>query len=67
MNCCDYECNQGKDCPARVARARPVMLAAQPLPPTVWRRQVKALAYWALMAVLGLFWLAFLLVMQAWL
>ena len=67
MNCCDYDCSQGKDCPARVARARPVMLAAQPLPPTVWRRQVKTLAYWALMAILGLFWMAFLLAMQAWL
>jgi len=41
--------------------------AAEPLPPTVWRRQVKALAYWVLMAILGMSWLAFLLVMQAWL
>lgn len=20
MNCCDYDCNQGRDCPARVAK-----------------------------------------------
>ena len=43
------------------------MLAPERLPPTVWRRQVKTLAYWALMAILGLFWVAFLLAMQAWL
>lgn len=49
---------------ARVGRK---MLAPERLPPTVWRRQVKALAYWALMAILGLFWMAFLLAMQAWL
>jgi hypothetical protein len=34
MNCCDYDCNQGRDCPARVAKARPVMRAADPLPPS---------------------------------
>lgn len=32
MNCCDYDCVQGRDCPARVAKCRPVMLAAEPLP-----------------------------------
>lgn len=65
MNCCDYDCHQGRDCPARVARAKPVMHAASPLPPSVWRRQVKVLAYWLLMSLGGLLWLALLLAMQA--
>ena len=53
MNCCDYDCNQGRECPARVAKAKPVMKAADPLPPSVWRYQLKKLAYWMLLAVLG--------------
>ena len=32
MNCCDQDCVQGRECPARVAKCRPVMLAAEPLP-----------------------------------
>jgi hypothetical protein len=32
MNCCDHDCVQGRECPARVAKCRPVMLAAEPLP-----------------------------------
>jgi predicted short-subunit dehydrogenase-like oxidoreductase (DUF2520 family) len=32
MNCCDYDCVQGRECPARVAKCKPVMLAAEPLP-----------------------------------
>jgi len=31
MNCCDQDCVQGRECPARVAKCRPVMLAAEPL------------------------------------
>ena len=38
MNCCDYECNQGRNCPARKpAKVAPVgqrHLAPAPLPPT---------------------------------
>jgi hypothetical protein len=54
MNCCDYDCNQGRDCPARVAEHRPVMRAADPLPPSIWRHQLKKLAYWMLMAMVGM-------------
>jgi hypothetical protein len=54
MNCCDYDCNQGRDCPVRVAKAKPVMRAADPLPPSIWRHQLRKLAYWMLLAVLGL-------------
>lgn len=56
MNCCnDFgDCNQGRDCPVRVAKYKPVMMAADPLPPSVWRDQLKRLGYWMLMAVIGL-------------
>jgi hypothetical protein len=56
MNCCDDfgDCNQGRDCPVRVAKYKPVMLAAEPLPPSVWRQQLRRLGYWMLMAVIGL-------------
>jgi hypothetical protein len=55
-NCCDDygNCRQGRDCPIRVATYRPVMRAADPLPPSIWRHQLKRLAYWVLMAILGL-------------
>ena len=63
MNCCDEygNCNQGRDCPVRVAKYKPVMLAADPLPPSIWRDQLKRLGYWMLMAVLGMMWLSFLM------
>jgi hypothetical protein len=56
MNCCnDFgDCNQGRDCPVRVAKYKPVMMAADPLPPSIWRDQLKRLGYWMLMAVIGL-------------
>jgi hypothetical protein len=53
MNCCDYGCNQGPDCPARVAKAKPVMQAAEPLPPSTWRDKLKKACEWGLWAVLG--------------
>ncbi len=32
MNCCDYDCNQGRDCPARVAKVgRRITKTPQPL------------------------------------
>lgn len=53
MNCCDYKCNQGRDCPARVAKAKPVMRAADAPPPSTWRA-IPDKAYWsALWVVLG--------------
>ena len=62
MNCCDDygNCTQGRECPARVAKAKPVMMAADPLPPSAWRCQLKKLAYWVLLGVLGVLWLGWL-------
>ena len=61
-NCCDDygNCNQGRDCPVRVAKAKPVMKAAEPLPPSIWRYQLRRLGYWMLMGILGMLWLSFL-------
>lgn len=62
MNCCDEfgNCNQGRNCPVRVAKIGQRMRGADPLPPSISGYWLKRLAYWALMAVLGLLWLAFL-------
>lgn len=61
-NCCDDygNCNQGRDCPARVAKIGQRMSAADPLPPSIWRHQLKRLGYWMLVAILGMLWLSFL-------
>jgi hypothetical protein len=63
-NCCDDygNCNQGRDCPARVARSRAVMRAADPLPPSTWRQQLWHLAEWMLFGLVGVLWLSFLVV-----
>lgn len=61
-NCCDDygNCNQGRDCPIRVAKVGRRMPAADILPPSIWRYQLKRLAYWVLMGILGMLWMAFL-------
>ena len=54
MNCCDYQCEQGRDCPARgakpadVARIGKRMPAPNPLPPQTDR--LRHLARWMLIA-----------------
>ena len=62
MNCCDENgnCNQGRDCPVRVAKVGQKVHGPELLPPSVWRYQLKRLACWVLMAILGMLWLAFL-------
>jgi hypothetical protein len=62
MNCCDDygNCNQGRNCPIRVAKARPAMRAADPLPPSTWRQQLRYLVEWVLLGFGGVLWLAFL-------
>jgi hypothetical protein len=57
MNCCDDygNCNQGRDCPVRVAKVKQ-RYAKYPEGKYVpyLTRHLKQLAYWMLMAVLGL-------------
>lgn len=48
MNCCTQDCNQGRDCPARVARVKLRMPAAEPLSPPSWRNHLRDLARWML-------------------
>lgn len=52
MNCCDQDCVQGRQCPARVAKCRPVMLAAEPLPASPVAGYLKRMAS-AMLLVLG--------------
>jgi hypothetical protein len=56
MNCCDDygNCNQGRDCPVRVAKVGKRMHGPQALREGAWRYWVRRAAYWLLMAVLGL-------------
>lgn len=44
MNCCDTDCNQGRDCPARVAKVGQRMPAPDALPPITWRDHLRDLA-----------------------
>lgn len=53
MNCCNKNCNQGRECPARVAKYRPVMRAADPLPPGKWRGWLRDIARTVLCVLLG--------------
>lgn len=39
--------------PAKVARIGRKDYTRESLPPTAWRRQLKALAYWVMLALLG--------------
>ena len=52
MNCCNQDCVQGRQCPARVAKCRPVMLAAEPLPTSPVAGYLKRMAS-AMLLVLG--------------
>jgi hypothetical protein len=56
MNCCDDygNCDQGRNCPVRVAKVGNKMPAADPLPSSTWRYKVRKLAYWMLVAIIAL-------------
>ena len=51
MKCCNYDCNEGRDCPARVAKARPVMWAAAPLPESKSKQHLRLIGAWMLRTV----------------
>lgn len=49
MNCCDYDCNQGRNCPARQTPAKVAKIGRkdygkEPLSASPWRRQLRYLA-----------------------
>jgi hypothetical protein len=54
MNCCDYDCNQGRDCPARVAKIGKKMPAAKPLTPSASKVYLRYLAKWMLVYVVAM-------------
>lgn len=54
MNCCDYNCHQGRDCPIRVAKIGlryPKYIECAPS--SQWRERLRDLARWVLYALLG--------------
>ena len=60
MNCCDGNCHQGRDCPVRVAKVGQRVHGPELLPASVWRYQLKRVAWWFVLGILGMLWLAFL-------
>lgn len=64
MNCCDYQCHQGRDCPARVAKVHRRTPAAEPLPPVEWRDYLRHLVRWMLVCLVAQ-WLAVFFVVLA--
>jgi hypothetical protein len=52
MNCCDYDCHQGRDCPARVAKVkRRVPKHPTPLRQEISRVYLRHLAKWMLICI----------------
>ena len=58
VNCCDDygNCNQGRDCPVRIAGATK---------PLILKRLFRRFSYWLLTAILGLLWMAFVAIVVA--
>ena len=56
MNCCDYNCNQGRDCPARVAKVKQrTPKNPAPLRQEIRRVYLRHLAKWMLICIAVLF------------
>lgn len=51
MNCCDYQCDQGRNCPARVAKVG-TRYPREPecVPPSLWRDYMRQLTRWLVFA-----------------
>jgi hypothetical protein len=69
MNCCDQfgNCNQGRDCPVRVARVGQKMHGPEPLRGAGWRHHLKRFAYWLLTGLVGIAVWTLLLYLVVWL
>jgi hypothetical protein len=67
MNCCnDFgDCNQGRNCPVRVAKIGKRVHGPELLPQSVWRYMLRRAAWWFVMGILGMLWLAFLVACAA--
>ena len=67
MNCCDYECNDGPNCPIHGAKVAKVKQRypkhPQPVPNSIWREYLRAAARFFLLGFLG--WLIFGLILAA--
>lgn len=51
MDCCNHNCNQGRNCPARVAKIGRKDNAKEPYPPSPAPRYIKRAAKWALIVI----------------
>jgi len=57
VSCCEkYECNQGRDCPLRIAHASKHLLS---------KRLLRRFFYWLMISVFGLLWMAFVAIVVA--
>jgi len=58
MSCCEkyINCNQGRNCPVRIARASKPLFS---------KRLLGRFFYWLLIAMLGLLWMAFVAIVVA--
>ena len=55
MNCCNHNCNQGRNCPARVAKIGRKDYAKEPYPPSSTPRRLKRMAKWVLICIAAAF------------
>lgn len=55
MTCCNNQCEQGRACPAKVARIGRKDYAREELPPSIWRLQLRRLAIWMLICLALMF------------
>ena len=51
MNCCNHNCNQGRDCPSRVTKIGRRYHAKEPCLPSPAPRRLKRMAKWMLIGI----------------